>query len=289
MPIFTTGPNPEMADDQSADDARSLTFDSAPLTAPIELLGAPVLALNVSADARLATVVARLCDVAPDGASRRITFGALNLAHRHGVDRPAPLEPGERYHVELRLYETAYRLPPGHRLRLALSTGYWPMIWPSPASAEVTLHTGASRLSLPVLRSSRDAAVIMPPETAAPVALETMRLARYDRRESANDGERRLEIREDFGASRYGDIDIDTDEVSLRVSRLDPRDPASAAVEAETTWSLARGAWRVGGSAHTTVSGSADAFEIRTRLEAREGDSRIFERSWSTRVPRRFV
>jgi len=34
-------------------------------------------------------------------------------------------------------------------VRLALSTSYWPIVWPSPAPATVTIFTGASFLTLP--------------------------------------------------------------------------------------------------------------------------------------------
>ncbi|MBI1774145.1 MAG: CocE/NonD family hydrolase [Proteobacteria bacterium] len=291
MPIFTTGANPEMADDQRRDDERSTVFDSAPLGTRLELVGAPTLILEVSAETAIAHLVARLCDLAPDGSSRRVTFGALNLVHRDGVERPSLLEPGQRYLVRLQLYEAAYCFPPGHRLRLGLTTSYWPMIWPSPVHARVTLHLGrSSRLALPVLRNAADAAVLMPPETAPPVTLTTRRPARYERRDVTDaEGSRSSDVREDFGAVRYGDIDIEADEVSVRRCRLRLQDPASAEVEAEAHWTLARGNWRVGGSARTVVSSAHDAFTIRTHLEAKEGATRIFSRDWSIRVPRRFV
>jgi hypothetical protein len=291
MPIFTTGPNPELADDQQGDDALSVCFDTAPLAEPVELLGAPVLELEVMADRPMALVVARLCDVAPDGASRRVSFGALNLVHRDGMDRPAPVEPGRRYRVRLLLYEAAYAFPPGHRLRIALATSYWPMIWPSPAPATAVVTAGSSRLILPVLAGrGADATVIATPETAPPVPTAMGRPMAYERRASTDaSGARIDEVREDFGATRYADIDIEADEVSVRRSRMEPANPASASVEVEARWQLARGAWRVGGLARTRVGGDADAIVIETRLEAREGETRIFARDWMIRVPRKFI
>ena len=67
--------------DQRRDDARSLTFDSAPVAERFEMLGQPIVTLRVSADRPRAFVAARLCDVAPDGASTIITRGFLNLCH----------------------------------------------------------------------------------------------------------------------------------------------------------------------------------------------------------------
>ena len=64
-----------------------------PLDARIEILGAPVVTLEVAADRPLANLVVRLCDVHPDGASLRVSYGILNLAHRDGHETPAPLVP----------------------------------------------------------------------------------------------------------------------------------------------------------------------------------------------------
>jgi predicted acyl esterase len=46
------------------------------------------------------------------------------------------------------LDQIAYRIPAGHRLRIAVSTSYWPFIWPAPERATVSaLMLG--RLELP--------------------------------------------------------------------------------------------------------------------------------------------
>ena len=166
----------DLPGDQRAEDAWSLCFDSAPLEAPLELLGIPRLRLRVAADRPLAFVVARLCDVAPDGTSALVTRGVLNLCHRHGHDRPEPLVPGEAVDVELPLKAIGYSVPPGHRLRLALSTSYWPWVWPSPEPVEVAVTCDAgSRLELPVRPPRPEDAELAPfaePEISAPLAIE---------------------------------------------------------------------------------------------------------------------
>ena len=72
----------------------------------------------------------------------------IATSHEH----PEPLEPGRRYAVRLQLNDAAHAFPAGHRIRLALSTTYWPIAWPSPEAATVTVSTGGSRLSLPIRR-----------------------------------------------------------------------------------------------------------------------------------------
>lgn len=68
----------DMPLDQRHDDGCSLTFDTAPLTEQLELLGAPELILTVASDKPLAQICARLCDVAPM-VHCRISYQVLNL------------------------------------------------------------------------------------------------------------------------------------------------------------------------------------------------------------------
>ena len=101
--------------DQRAEDGRSLSFDTEPLTVPLEILGVVRARLLVSSDQPVALVAARLCDVAPDGASTLVTRGLLNLTHRESDEWPAPLPPGEPVAVALALNAIAHSFPPGHR------------------------------------------------------------------------------------------------------------------------------------------------------------------------------
>ena len=110
---------------------RSLVFETPPLDTSIEILGAAIVTLDVASDRPIANLAVRLCDVHPSGESLRVSYGVLNLTHRDGHEKPAPLAIGERYRVRIQLNDAGSVFPAGHRVRLALSTAYWPMIWPS--------------------------------------------------------------------------------------------------------------------------------------------------------------
>jgi uncharacterized protein len=135
---LTSGPfypglgRPDGARDQRADDAVSLVFDTDALEAPLDLLGAPTVDLELAADRPQRTSPSGCAMWRPTATSHRISFGLLNLTHRDSHAEPAPLEPGRSYSVRVQLDDIAYRVPAGHRLRLAVSTAYWPMIWPAP-------------------------------------------------------------------------------------------------------------------------------------------------------------
>jgi predicted acyl esterase len=113
-----------------------------------------VLQLELGADAPSPMVAVRLNDVAPDGTSLLVTYGLFNLTHRESHAAPAPLKPGETYRVRIRLNDVAHAFPEGHRVRIAISTSYWPMAWPfparwcsrfTPAAARCTCRSGPHR------------------------------------------------------------------------------------------------------------------------------------------------
>ncbi len=144
------GLDPDGPADQRQDDGASVVFDSEPLTESLEILGAPKLRLRLSSDQPNAFIAARLNDVAPDGASTRVTFGILNLTHRDSHENPEPLIPGKVYEVCLPLNDIAHSFQPGHRIRISLSNTLWPLLWPSPEPVTLTLESASSELTLPV-------------------------------------------------------------------------------------------------------------------------------------------
>jgi uncharacterized protein len=144
--------------DQRLDSFGSLEFDSPPLAERLEILGNARAILDLAADQPNAFVAVRLIDVAPDGSATSVARGFLNLTHRLSRESPTPLIQGKRYRVEVQLTGTAYAFPAGHRIRLAVSNAYWPIVWPSPESATLTLFTGGSELQLPVRKPETDTA-----------------------------------------------------------------------------------------------------------------------------------
>lgn len=108
------GVNGEMPTDQRQDDGRSLVFDTGVLDADLEILGAPRVTLELSVDQPVGMVAVRLNDVAPDGASARVSYGLLNLTHRDSHADPEPLVPGQTYRVAVQLNDIAHRFPAGH-------------------------------------------------------------------------------------------------------------------------------------------------------------------------------
>ena len=282
----------DLPPDQRRDDALSLSLDSGALTERIELFGAPELTLSVAADRPQGFVVARLCDIAPDGRSTLITRGVLNLCHRDGHDRPRPLTPGEPVDVTVALKSVAYALPAGHRLRLALSTSYWPWLWPSPAPVTLTVATrGASVLAVPVRTPRRQDDHLRPfgpPQSAPPLAVTRLREPRPAQtvwRDPATGSVRYAMSRDFSGAQRMpsGLEYHDHDPVTLTIRE---GDPLSARVRCERRIDIRRPGWDTRIELRAEMTADAADYLVSSTIDAYEGDTRIHTRTFTCRVPR---
>ena len=161
----------ELLTDQRPTDAFSMTYDSAPLTQELTVLGRPHALLRAGASAPLADWFARLCDVAPDGTVTLVTGAGLSGAQRESASDPKDLEPNHIYSLDIEMHFTTWTFPRGHRIRLAVSNALWPMIWPTPYAMTTTLQMGGedgSRLLLPLV----GAAVYPAPKFSAPEPME---------------------------------------------------------------------------------------------------------------------
>jgi predicted acyl esterase len=101
-----------------------LTYTTAPLEHPLDVVGPLRLLLYASSSAVDTDFSARLSDVFPDGRSIQLQSGILRLRHR-GAE-PALLEPGRIYRLEVDLWATANRFERGHQLRLDICSADFP-------------------------------------------------------------------------------------------------------------------------------------------------------------------
>ena len=286
----------EMPLDQREDDGCSLIYDSEPLREKMEILGAPFAALEVTADQAVAMVAVRLNDVAPGGASTRVTYGLLNLTHRDSHEHPEPLEPGKRYLVSVALNDVAYAFPARHKLRLAVSTSYWPIAWPAPAPVTLAVFTGKSFVELPVRPpdpSDEQLRPLDPPECAAAETSELRpaplkRIIEQDR--TTNETIYTI-------ASGRGDLDgvkltrikaigLEVGHTMLKRFRIGEEDPNLAQAEVIQKTLFRRGRWKTRVEARTRVSSSPDDFLLEAELRAYEDDEPFCRRTWTRRIKR---
>ena len=287
---FPAGAGSELPGDQRGDDALSVCFDTVPLRNPVDIVGAPRLTLRLSADRPQANLVARLCAVHPDGASELISWGALNLCQRSSREFPEALVPGSAFTVDFALDHCAFRLPAGHRLRIALSTSYWPMLWPSPEAA--TLNLAAGDLALPVRASAAgDEWRFGAPQGAAPRPTEELRPPRHARtiRRDVASGETSMTIEADEGAIRDLGHGLVSGAACREIWTIRPDDPLSATVEIEWEQSGGRDDWRWTTQVSATMRCDHADFHLSSRVEARLGEETVFARDLRRSVPRRHL
>ncbi len=280
--------------DQRSEDGGALVFDTEPLTAAVEILGSAVVELTLKVDKPIAQVAVRLSDIAPDDRATRVTFGILNLAHRESHAHPTRLEPGQRYRVRVPLNYVAQRFPEGHRIRVALSTSYWPLAWPAPEPVQMTVCMGESRLWLPVRQPK-------------PIDDQLKELGKA-RTASAPGTTLLAPAKREWTVSH----NLASTEVALNVVNNDPRlylheidlsfgrnvrerytyhhnDYNTVRGEVETEREFERGDWKVYTITRTILTSTPETFIVTAVLDAYEGDKRIFSKTWDESIPRKLV
>lgn len=264
--------------DQRADDAASLTWEWP--ADGLELLGHARLVALVRSDAPVATLAARLCDVFPDGRSTLVTRGVLNLTHRGGHRRPAPLPVGEYVDVDVELEATSWTFDPGHRLRLAVAGTDWPNTIAPPTPLTLSFDLAGCALHLPRVDG--------PPSTPPPDLVEskdqpdepagtTWRVERdvLRRRTSCVIEHGSTYDEEGVRCTEHyrGTVSVDTETFEQRV-------------EAEATYRLEWPEATVSTRATLELVATSESFEVDLALECREADGEIATRHWRRSIAR---
>ena len=281
----------ELPDDQGPDDALSACFDGAVLDHPLELLGTPLLHLSVTCDREEGLVAARLCDISPDGSSTLMSYGILNLRLRDGRDRVSEVHPGKAMEVTVRLNDLGWRILPGHHLRLALSTQMWPMAWPLPQEATVSIDLAASRLELPVLgpkSSGTPTPDLGAPQAADPLPHRVVRQGSGSRKQVHDplSQEHLLEVKADAGEIEFETTGLRYSSTSSQRYRIVEGDPLSACVEYRADFTFAREDWQVRTESLLVVTCDATQFRLDGCIAAYEGTEVVCERTWEEHIPR---
>lgn len=144
----------------------ALSFETAPLTTPVELAGTPEVQLRVASSAADTVFATRLYLVDTDGRAYNLREGAMLLSHREGNAEPVAYTPGSRVTLRIPLPPLRWTLQPGQRLGLVVTSSMVPFIVPhtnvagdwtavrDPLPAQQTVIAGsgdgATRLRLPI-------------------------------------------------------------------------------------------------------------------------------------------
>lgn len=285
------GGGPDLPADQRGDDGRSLVYDSDVLTDRLELVGIPELEVTLSADKPQAIIAVRLGEVWPDGAVTCVSLGVLNLTHRNSHETPEPLVPGERYRVRVPLKVLGHAFQPGNRIRVSVSSSYWPLAFPSPERATLTLDLAKAKMLLPVRTPRPEDAKLPdfgPAEMARPEPQTVIGEARGERRLEIDEGSghHKLTMFADDGVRRLESWDLTLGQCGAETAEFTGDDPLSVRVGADWDYSLTRGDWRVRTTARQSVSCDATHFHYEASVDAFEGETLFRRLTWQGSIPR---
>jgi len=289
------GLDPDLPGDQRAEAGGSLVFDSTPLDSPIDVLGPPRVLVKVASDKPVANLAVVLSEVLEDGGVTRVSYGLLNLTHRDSHESPEPLEPGKAYEVEIQLCEAGHRFTPGNKIRVALSTSYWPIAWPAPEKPTITLTSGTGALMLPVRSEcSADAELheFQEAEGAAPLRKTISRDSDYQWEVTTDMKSGVLTEHQWFDEGRvtYDHHDGWTVESTHDEYRsIHPDDPLSAKLDITWTEHFERADWAVSSVTHTLVTSTATEIKVEADLEVRMNAEVVHEHAWRLAFPRQLL
>lgn len=281
--------------DQREEDGGALVFETPPLEEDVELFGAPELTLSLSSDKPQAMIAARISDVAPNGRATRITYGVLNLTHRNSHEHPEYLEPGETYKVFLKLNYMAQKFRKGHQIRLSLSTSYWPLVWPAPEPARLTIYPEDSNLMLPI-RTPREEDNNLR-NLGSPDYYET-----DFKTTLINPAKREWKVEHNLATNEVS-LNVISNDAQYKLDGInwviqkDVKEKYSYQSykydtlrgEVQSLRSFKRDDWTAYTITRTVLTSTKTHFIISASLDAYQGDARVFSKSWNEKIKRDYL
>jgi putative CocE/NonD family hydrolase len=273
------------ASDTTADDARSVVFETDPLTDPVEFTGTGVATVRIRPTTADPILAVRVNDVGPDGTATAMTNGYIRASHRHSHSDPTELEPGEEYEIPVSLKPKSHVFETGHRIRVAVSAAFFPRTLPTREHGSFTVLSSPddpSTLTFP--GETHDGGVqfddeitMEPPDDAVvPVSSEFV-TNKHSGWETSRDHARDEAT---FGMSQDYTIELPhgaemewCHDVSASVVA---DEPLSAHIENEVVATLDYGTERVTATAASWVSRDVAVLETTVTLD----DQVVFEERW---------
>ena len=285
---------PDNALDQNGEAGLMTFFETQPLTEDLDLFGFPVVEAEITSNQRQANLAAALSLIDENGRASLISFGVLNLTHRESHRDPAPLPAGKPVRVTIQLNACGQRVNKGHRLRLALSTAYWPIIWPAQKPVILQITPGTATLSLPIRTDRPEDSHLPafgPAEGATPLHCEPISNGTYQRTRTIDiaSGIETYQRFSDTGAVKHLHTDMIVQDVSRETFSIHPENPNTAEGVCDWVMRFERHAWRAEVDARVTVKAQQDCWNISASLIARDAEGLVAERIWDENIPRDLV
>lgn len=280
--------------DQREDDSKSLTFDTEILTEDLEIVGNPQLEIELSVDKPMAFVAIRLNEVEPDGSSWRVCRCVQNLAHRVDPSSPLSIKAGRFYTIKIDLGFTAYRFKIGNKIRLSVSTSYWPMIWPSPEPVTLEVKTGVGKLRLP--KSNSKNRPLRSPAFPESGVLENTKHTKVSSGEFSNDvnwdpveGTHEIKKVWKSGETKLNPIGTIQSSGVSETLKINADNPLAASYVIAQEIVLSRDDWDITLKSSTRVNATKQNFNVIVELDALHGSQKLFSKTWEKSIVRKYI
>lgn len=279
--------------DQRIDNGMSMMFDGDPLVEPLEIFGYPRFEVELSSDKANAMLYASVCDVSPDGAVTRVSYGVMNLTHLEGHDKVVPLEPGKKVKAFVNLDCCGHKFAAGHRIRLSLATTFWPMFWNMPEDATLALDLSTAKCILPVFVGESCKGPNMEPKCAPLTPTTWLSEGHVDRTVSYDiltdtwtcitDG-----VGGVFGEGvyRFDEIDVTVEHNLKRELTLSNKDPLSARYTIYQKMKVGREGWWIDADIVVTQTADKEYFYLTGEMDVTENEVPAFNQKWDRKIKR---
>jgi putative CocE/NonD family hydrolase len=273
---------------QNEDDDRALVFETEVLEDDLILYGSSTLTLTVEAKDPRSQICVRLNDVSPEGVSGLVTFGLANLGLDDNLDAPEPGHQNAVRTVTIKLPTQAYRFRRGHRIRLAIASSYWPLVWTPPSLVQAKVLDGA--FSMPLTSGT-----LQPLSMPLPAVPEQQPETSYDLRAAtelqrtasrSEDGKLQRSWSQPLTTTFYRDISTEFSFETEAIYSVAANDPNSAEYAFRLRFVVERpdGKTTVLSRLHARCSQTEYAFSC--DIDVAWKDKKLLTKRWSKTVPR---
>jgi hypothetical protein len=226
----------------------------------------------------------------------RVSYQVLNLTHRDSHEQPTELVPGCYYDVAVTLNACGHRFLPGHRIRLSIGSAYWPIIWPAPYAATLSIRAGESALDLPVRQGGEQTIAFEPPVHGprTPITIVDPGSVRRFTMQDHVSGETTY-ITEGVGGVfgegilRFDAVDVEIAHGMKRELVIRDDNPLSARYVLTQSYEMGREGWRTLVNTRAQMHADRTNFYLSGTLTAQLNGEVVAERKWDVAIARDLI
>ena len=288
------GLNADGSLDQQGESGLMTFFDSEPFDKDITIFGFPTLHAKVISDVPQANLAAVLSMVDSNNEATLICFGILNLNHRNSHLDLEPLPINKPTDIQIQFNVIGQLIPAGYKLRLQLSTAYWPMIWPSNEKAKLQILPNETYLDLPTINEIGKDEKLNPfaePEGSKPFECEILEEGSFQRLLKIDQVTNNETIKRHFdsGLIEHTQTGLVVRDISEEEFKIHPSDPNSAHGVCSWVKSYQRGDWKAELKTKISVRALKSKWEIHAELTANDQNGEVLSRQWNEEIARDLV